>query len=126
MEENGKLVYEKSMANKKGLREVECQRVWVGGALLGANLELDAHYNKLDQAYQTIRDLRKTVERYNAMKKEVRENYEAQILELRTTLKEFNDLLAKEQVGREKVHRSFLSKKFYLGLACEEIKNMKM
>ena len=34
------------------------------------------------------------------MKKEAREDYEAQILELRTTLKECKDLLAKEQLER--------------------------
>lgn len=56
--------------------------------LLEVNYELDAHNDKLDQAYQTIRDLEKTVERCNSMKKEARKDYEAQILELRTILKE--------------------------------------
>lgn len=53
------------------LRKVEGQRVWVGGALQGANFELDFHNNKLDQAYQTIKDLERIVERSNTMKKEV-------------------------------------------------------
>lgn len=33
------------------------------------------------------------------------EDYEAQILELRTTLKEFKNLLAKEQLERERERR---------------------
>lgn len=60
------------------------------------------------------------------MKKEARKDYEAQILELRTTLKECKDLLAQEQLESEKVYRSFLRKQFNLGIACEKIKNLKM
>lgn len=46
------------------------------------------------------------------MNNEAREDYEAQILELRTTLKECEDLLAKEQLERDKVYRSFLREQF--------------
>lgn len=60
------------------------------------------------------------------MKKEAREDYKAQLLELRTTLKECKDLLAKEQLEREKVHWSLLREKFNLGRACDHIKNLKM
>lgn len=61
LEDKGKQVCEEFMVSKKKLREVEDQRVWVGGALIGANSELEAHNNKLDQAFLTIRDLEKTV-----------------------------------------------------------------
>lgn len=60
------------------------------------------------------------------MKKEDKDDYESQILELMTTLKECKYLLAKEQLEREKVHRSFLCEQFNLGRACEQIKNLKM
>lgn len=98
LEDKDKKVCEKFADSKKRLREAEGQRVWVGYALLGANPEIDARNDRLDQAFQTIRDLDNTFERSNAMKKESRENYEAQILELRTTLEECKELLAKEQL----------------------------
>lgn len=60
------------------------------------------------------------------MKKNTREDYEAQILELRITLKESKDLLAKEQLEGEEILRSYLREQFNLGWACEQIKNMKM
>lgn len=60
------------------------------------------------------------------MKKEDRQDYKDQILELRTTLKECKDLLAKEQLERDKIHQSFLRKQLNLGWACEKIKNLKM
>lgn len=60
------------------------------------------------------------------MKKEAKEDHEAQILELMTTLKECKDLLAKEQLEREKVYRIFLREQFQHGKACEQIKNLKM
>ena len=80
----------------------------------------------LDQAYRTIKDLEKTVERSNAMKKEAREDYEAQILELRTTLKECKDILDKEHLEREKVYRSFLCEQLQHEQAREQIKNLRM
>ncbi|XP_050890484.1 uncharacterized protein LOC127095902 [Lathyrus oleraceus] len=126
LEDKGKQVCEEFEVIKKRLREVEGQRVWVGHALQGSNFELDAHNNKLDQAYRTIKDLERTVERSNVMNKEVREDYEAQIPELRTTLKECKDLLSQEQLEREKVYRSFLREQFNLGRACEQIKNLKL
>ncbi|XP_050918910.1 uncharacterized protein LOC127136394 [Lathyrus oleraceus] len=125
-EDNGKKVYEEFAVSKKRLKEVKYQRVWVGGALLGANSELDTRNDKLDQAYRSIRDLEKTFERSNSMKKEAREDYKAKVLELRATLKECKDLLAKEHLEREKVHRSFLREQFNLGRAYEKIKNLKM
>lgn len=60
------------------------------------------------------------------MKKEAEEDYEAQILELRTTLKECKDLLVKEHLVREKVYRSFLREQFQHGQACKQIKNINM
>lgn len=108
LEDKGKQVCEKFKDRKKRLRVAEGQRVWVGGALQGANSELHFCNDKLDQAFWTIKYLEKTFERFNAMKKEVIEDYEAKILELRTTLKECKDLLAKEQLEREKIHQSFL------------------
>lgn len=48
------------------------------------------------------------------------------MLEPRTTLKEFRDLLAQEQLEREKVYRSFLRRQFQLGRAYEQIKNLNM
>lgn len=117
LEDKGKQVCEEFTTNKKRLKEVEGQRIWVGGALLGANFELDACNENLDQAYRTIRDLEKTIERSNAINKEAREDYEAQILELRTNLKDFKDLLAKEQLEREKIRWSLLHNQFNLGRA---------
>ncbi|XP_050877467.1 uncharacterized protein LOC127081229 [Lathyrus oleraceus] len=125
LEDKGKQICEKFKDSKKRLRLAEGQRVWVGGALQGANPELDFCNDKLDQASRIIKDLENTVERSNAMKKEAREDYEAHIIELRTTLKEYKDLLAKEQLEREKIHRSFLCESFNLGRACEQIKNLK-
>lgn len=60
------------------------------------------------------------------MKKEARVDYEAQILELRTTPKEYKDLLSQDQLKKEKVYRSFLHEQFNLGRAYEQIKNLKM
>lgn len=68
LEDKGKQVIEEFDAKKKRLREVEGQRVWVGGSLQGENSELDFCNNKLDQAYRTIKDLEKTVESLNATK----------------------------------------------------------
>lgn len=85
------------------------------GTLQEVNSELDFCNDKLDQACQTIKDLEKTVERSNAMMKEAREDYESQILEVRTTLKESKVLLAKEHLEREKVYRSFLCEQFQHG-----------
>lgn len=104
---------------------MEGKRVWVDGALQGANSERDFRNNKSDQAYYTIKDLEKTVERSNTMKED-REDYKAQILELRTTLKECKYLLGQEQLEMEKVYRSFLHEQFQHGKACEQIKNLKM
>ncbi|XP_050875887.1 uncharacterized protein LOC127079543 [Lathyrus oleraceus] len=104
LEDKGKQICEKFEDSKKRLRLADGQRVWVGGALQGANSELDFHNKELDRASRVIKDLENTVERSNAMKKEVREDYEAQILELRTTLKEYKDFLAKEQLEKEKIH----------------------
>lgn len=59
------------------------------------------------------------------MKKEARENYETQILELRKTIKEYQDCLSHEQLEKEKIHRAYLHEKFQLGRAYEKIKNMK-
>ncbi|XP_050908917.1 uncharacterized protein LOC127122660 [Lathyrus oleraceus] len=125
LEDKGKQVREKFEDSKKRLRLAEGQRVWVGGALQGANFEVDFRNEELDRASRIIKDLENTVERSNAMKKEAREDYEAQILELRTTLKEYKDLLAKEQLEKEKIHRSFMREQFNLGRACEQIKNLK-
>lgn len=122
----GKQVIEELEVNKKRLREVEGKRVWVSGVIQGANSELGFRNNKLDQAYCTIKDLEKTVERSHTLKKEVREDYEAQILELRTTLKECKYLLAKEQLEREKIYQIFLRKQFQHGKSCEQIENLKM
>lgn len=69
LEDKGKQDCEKFTVSKKRLREVEGKKVWVDDALLGANFELETHNDKLDQAYRTIRDLEKTVERSNAMNK---------------------------------------------------------
>ncbi|XP_050897097.1 uncharacterized protein LOC127103903 [Lathyrus oleraceus] len=126
LEDKGKQLCEKFEDSKKRLRVVEGQRVWVGGSLQRDNSELDFRNDKLDQAYRVIKDREKTIERSNAMKKEAREDYEAQILELRTTLKECKDLLSKEQLEREKIHRSFLREQFNLRRACEQIKNLRM
>lgn len=60
------------------------------------------------------------------MNKEDCEDYKAHVLYLRITLKECKDLLAKKQLEREKVHRSFLGEEFNHGRACEKIKNLKM
>lgn len=125
MGDKGNQVEEEFKVSKKRLREVEGKRVWVSGALQGANSELDFS-NKLDQAYHTIKDLEKIIERSNAMKKEAWEDYKSQILELRTTLKECKYLLAQEKLEREKVYRVFLHEKFNLGRACEQIKNLKI
>lgn len=125
LEDMGKQVSEEFEVSKKRLREVEGKRVWVGGPLQGANSELDFHNNKLDQTYCTIKDLENTVERSNTIKKEAQKDYEAQILELRTTLKDCKDLLAKEQLEREKVYRSYLHEQLQHGKACEKIKNLK-
>ncbi|XP_050885453.1 uncharacterized protein LOC127091004 [Lathyrus oleraceus] len=104
LEDKGNQVCEKFEDSKKRLRLAEGQIVWVGGALQGANYELDFRNDELDRASRIIKDFENTVERSNAMKKEAREDYEAQILELRTTLKEYKDLLAKEQLEKEKIH----------------------
>lgn len=125
LEDKGKQVEEEFEASKKRLREVEGKRVWVGGTLLGANSELDL-CNKLDQAYHTIKDHEKIIKRSTTMKKEAWQYYEAQILDLRTTLKKRKDLLAQEQLEREKVYRSFLREQFQLGRTCEKIKKLKM
>lgn len=104
LEDKGKKVCDKFGDSKKRLRVAKGQRVWVSGALQGEKFELDFCNNKLDQSYRTIKDLEKTVDRSNPMKKEAREDYEAQILELRTTLKECKDLLAKEHLEMDKIH----------------------
>lgn len=124
LEDNSKLVEEEFEVNKKRLREVEGTKVWVDGAMLWANSELDFRNNKLDQAYHTIKYLEKIVEWSNAMKKEAREDYVAQILELRTILKECKDLLAQEKLEMDKVYRRYLSEQIQLGRACEQIKNL--
>lgn len=108
LEDKGKMVCEKFATNKKKSRKIEGRRVWVGGGLQRANSELDARNDQLDQEFWTIRDLKKTVERSNSIKKEARQDYKAQIHELRTTLKECKELLAKEQLEREKIHPRFL------------------
>ncbi|XP_050908895.1 uncharacterized protein LOC127122635 [Lathyrus oleraceus] len=56
LEDKGKQVCEKFVVNKNRLREVEGQRILVGGVLQGANFELDGRNDKLDQAYRTIRE----------------------------------------------------------------------
>ena len=96
MEDKVKQICEKFEDSKKRLWIAEGQRVWVDGALQGANSELDFRNDRLGQAHGVIRDLEKTLERSNAMKKEAREDYEARLLELRTTLKACKDLIAKE------------------------------
>lgn len=40
LEEKGKQVCEEFTTNKKRMREVEGQRIWVGGSLIGATYEL--------------------------------------------------------------------------------------
>lgn len=47
----------------------------MGGALLGVNFELNFRNNKLDQAWRIIKDLEKTIELSNVMKKAAREDY---------------------------------------------------
>ena len=59
------------------------------------------------------------------MKKEARENYEAQILELRKTVKKCKDHLTREQLEKEKICRSILHEQFQLVRAYEKIKNLK-
>lgn len=125
LEDKGKQVKEEFMSNKKILREVLGKREWVGDALVGANSELNFCNNKLDQAYHTIKDLEKVVEMSNMMKKEAKEEYEAQILELRTTFKDCRDLLAHEKLERENVYRGFFCEQFQLRRAYEQIKNLK-
>ena len=56
------------------------------------------------------------------MKKEAREDYEAQILKLS---KKCKDLLDKEHLEREKIHRIFLCEQLNLRRGCEKIKNLK-
>lgn len=80
MEDKVKHVKEEFKINNKRLGEVEGKREWVGGALLGANSELNFRNNKLDQAWHIVKDLEKTVELSNVMKKATKEVYEAQIL----------------------------------------------
>ena len=70
MEDKGKQFSDEFEVSKKRLREVEGKIVWVDGALQGVNSELDFRNKKLDQAYCIIKDLEKTVERSNVMKKE--------------------------------------------------------
>lgn len=65
LEDKGKQVCEKIEDGKKRLWIAEGQRVWVGRALQEANSELDFRNDKLDQAYRTIKDLEKIIERSN-------------------------------------------------------------
>lgn len=69
LEDKGEKVKEEFERNKKRLREVRGKRGWVGGALLGANFEINFRNNKLDQSWRTVKDLEKTIELSNAMKK---------------------------------------------------------
>lgn len=93
--------------------------------MLGDNSELNFWNNKLDQAWSTVKDLEKVVELSNAMKKVAREDYEAQILELRNTVNECKGHLTREQLEKEKIYPSYLHEQFQLGKAYEKIKNMK-
>lgn len=96
MEDERKEIKEKFESIKKRIRDEKGKRDWVGGALLGANSELNGRNDELDRAWNIIRDLEKNVEFSNSMKKEAREDYDAQILELRNTIKEYQDCLSHE------------------------------
>lgn len=94
-------MYENS---KKRVREEKGKKEWVGGALLGANSKLSGRNNELDRAWRVVRDLERTLELTNMDKKSAREDYEAQISELRKTTKEYQDHASREKLEKEKIH----------------------
>lgn len=107
MEDEGKKIKEKFENNKKRIRDEKEKKEWVGGALLGANSKLNIRNNELDRAWHIFKDLEKTVELSNAMKKASREYYEAQIPELRNIIKECKDHLSYEKIEKEKIPRVY-------------------
>lgn len=124
MEDKSKGIKEKLESSKKIIRDKKVKRDWVGGALLVANSELNGRNNELGRDWNIILDLEKIVELSNSMNKEDNEHYEAQILELGNTIKEYQDCLSREQLEKEKIHRGYLHEKLQLGKASEKIKNL--
>lgn len=100
-DEKVKTLYESS---KKRAMEEKGKKEWVGGALLRANSELSGRNNELNRAWRVIRDLERTLELSNMDKKSVREYYEAQINELRKTIKEYQEHVFRERLEKEKIH----------------------
>lgn len=125
MVDEGKKVKTLYESNKKRAREEKGKKEWVSGALLRADLELSGRNNELDRVYRVVWDLERTLELINMDKKSAREDYEAQINELRKTIKEYQDYASREKLEKEKIHRAYLHEKFQLGRAHEKIQNMK-
>lgn len=71
----------KRVKTEKGKKE------WVGDALLGAGSELTARNRELEWAKRSIHELKKIVDWSNEMQKEARLDFEAQIIDLRKSLK---------------------------------------
>lgn len=113
-----KILYETS---RKRVREEKGKKEWVGGAFPGANSELDGRNKELDRAWRVVRDLERTLELTNMDKKSAKEDYEAQISELRKTIKGYQDHASCEKLEKEGIHRAYLHEKFHLERAHENI-----
>lgn len=98
--DESKEIEEKFESSKKRVRDEKGKQEWVGGALLGANSEFNGQNNKLGRAWNIVWDLEKTVELSNSIKKEALEDYEAWTLELRKTIKEYQDYLSHEKLEK--------------------------
>ncbi|XP_050896034.1 uncharacterized protein LOC127102734 [Lathyrus oleraceus] len=61
LEDEGKEVKTLYESSKKRAREEKGKKEWVGGALLGANSELNGHNKELDRAWRVIQDLERTL-----------------------------------------------------------------
>lgn len=121
LEDKGKEVKTLYETSKKRVREEKGKKEWVGGALRGANSELNGQNNKLDRAWRVVRDLERTLELTNIDKKSAKEDYKAQISELRKTIKEYQDHASHEKLEKERIHRAYLHEKFQLERAHEKI-----
>lgn len=104
LEDKGKEVKTLYATSKKRAKEEKGKKESVSGALLGENLELDGRNNELDRAWRVVRDLERILELTNRDKKSTKEDYEAQIDELRNTIKEYQDHAAREKLEKEKIH----------------------